>query len=176
MFSDIHNLWDFHNPVRSLLNDRLMHIRMIILLIMRVGGMGVWSILVLLRILIHLLVHHRCLLHIVETVQCLHLIAHMDNKPPQVVPRAITARLHTMINHLGDMAPLGMIIEWETVDMDRWGLVLDRVSRLLLVALPLIRVVLRAQDRPRVLNISVGEPQRITSGRWTTARCFQSRT
>ena len=118
-FSDIHNLWDFHNPVRSLLNDRLMHIRMIILLIMRVGGMGVWSILVLLRLLIHLLVHHRCPLHIVETVQCLHLIAHMDNKPPQVVPRAITARLHTMINHLGDMVPLGMMIEWETVDMDR---------------------------------------------------------
>ena len=67
-----------------------------------------------------------------------------------------------MINHLGDMVPLGMMIEGATVDMDRWRLVPDRVSRL--VALPLIRVVLRAQDRLQALNISVGEPQRITSG------------
>ena len=41
MFSDIHNLWDFHNLVRSLLNDRLMHIRMVVLLIMKVGGIVV---------------------------------------------------------------------------------------------------------------------------------------
>ena len=46
---------DIHNPVQSLLNDRPMHIHMIIPLIMRVGGMVVWSVLVLLRLPIRLL-------------------------------------------------------------------------------------------------------------------------
>ena len=60
------------------------------------------------------------------------------------------------------MVPLGVMIEGTIVDMDRWRLVLDWVHRLLLVALPLIRIILRARDRLRVLKISVGEPQRIT--------------
>ena len=55
---------------------------MIVLLIMRVGGIVVWSILVPLRLPIYLLVHHHYPLHIVDTVQGFHFIAHMDNKLP----------------------------------------------------------------------------------------------
>ena len=73
------------------------------------------------------LVHHHCPLHIVDTVQGFHLISHIHRiniktTSRQVVPRAITARLHTIINHLWDMVLLGVMIEGTIVDMDRWRL------------------------------------------------------
>ena len=59
-----------------------------------------------------------------DTAQGLHLIAHIHRikigtTSRQVAPRAITARIDTMINHLGDMIPLGVMIEGTIVDMNR---------------------------------------------------------
>ena len=103
------------------------------------------------------LVHHHCPLRVVDTVQGLHLIAHIHRinigtTSRQVVPRAIAARIDTMINHLGDMIPS------DRKDDRGYGLVVFH-----LVALPLIRIVLRDRDRLWVPKISVVEPQRITS-------------
>ena len=72
------------------------------------------------------LVHYHCSLHIVDTVQGFHLIAHIHRinirtTSRQVVPRAITARLHTIIN-LWDTVLLGVMIEGTIMDMDRWRL------------------------------------------------------